>query len=320
MKPRSGFTLIELLVVIAIIGLLISILLPSLGKAREAARQIKDAANMRSMIQGMVIWAGTHDEEYPLPSREDRGDMTIALPAGVPAVVKDNTGNIFSLLIFNGYIPPELAICPAEVNPRIVKDTQYEYSFPGLAPNPRGAVFDPGFSGFPGEAGVTGIPPGGRRNLGYEGRVSYAHLPPFGERSQLWKSTFASREAVLTNRGPQYDGSPGAWALRPGIAGLESNRLRIYGGPKAWEGNIGYNDGRVAFSNRPDPEVLPITYATPINGQRTLPDNVFVNEDPVTGLPVGDQFTSWGANAFLKLYGDVFYTPSSGVAILPYID
>src|SRR5690348_12699299 len=60
-----GFTLVELLVVIGIIALLISILLPSLAKARKAANTVKCAANLRSILQGMQIYASQNNGAIP---------------------------------------------------------------------------------------------------------------------------------------------------------------------------------------------------------------------------------------------------------------
>src|SRR5215213_5350559 len=62
---RLGFTLVELLVVIGIIALLISILLPSLQKARRAAYTITCSANIRSILQAMNMYVATNNGWIP---------------------------------------------------------------------------------------------------------------------------------------------------------------------------------------------------------------------------------------------------------------
>ena len=100
MKTDKGFTLIELLVVIAIIGILASMLLPTLAKAKRKANRLKCAGNIKQIATAFEASAGTHDGSLPWLMTVEEGNAAYRQYArkasyrGDYSQGRDNNGNV----------------------------------------------------------------------------------------------------------------------------------------------------------------------------------------------------------------------------------
>jgi prepilin-type N-terminal cleavage/methylation domain-containing protein len=112
MKKRTGFTIVELLVVVAIIALLIGILLPAIGKARDGAYVTQSLGNLRNLAAANAHYGADYQDRQFSLSPDDLGlyggncqqYVAITCPAQ-PILGWDSSGGLWGYW-FPGPVPP----------------------------------------------------------------------------------------------------------------------------------------------------------------------------------------------------------------------
>lgn len=126
-----GFTLVELLVVISIIALLMSILVPSLGKAKSAALRVKCAHNLTQVNLALNFYMDRNDDTYPCAEDPIDPNKNIWLwmgrgwrPIVEPYIGTGTVRSIESIL----FCPQDLAAKKSNVTTGTFDYTSYAYS------------------------------------------------------------------------------------------------------------------------------------------------------------------------------------------------
>jgi prepilin-type N-terminal cleavage/methylation domain-containing protein len=127
-----GFTLIELLVVVAIIALLIAILLPSLGRAREKAKLTQCLNNLRQLGLAAFMYQGENNGYFPCGGHgtQEYNDWifwqtTRTVPAGIQPPYADK-GMLVPYM--GGTFNKKPYVCPSDPFTRAKTDA-YPYSY-----------------------------------------------------------------------------------------------------------------------------------------------------------------------------------------------
>ena len=267
-KVSRGFTLVELLVVISIIALLIALLLPALARAKGLADRTVCAANVRSIVQGMVEYAQSNYDQFPSVPGSGWGNYANSnwfpnswgstppnspaaaiqqwyTPVAAPASADCPLACLW-LLVLDGQMSPKSFICPADPYGTVPSSEYY--------PSAGGNLYNGDFGG---PAGVN------QSDWLVDGRgESYSIADPWPNNDiwpnsgvgRWWTTNATATVPLVSDMAPMQD---------QGVSGPEeripteplSNTYGPYifnSGNHDGEGqNVGFGDGHVSWEKTP---------------------------------------------------------------------
>ena len=311
MKRKQGFTLVELLVVIAIIALLMAVLLPALNKAREQARRVVCASNIKQIGVAMMAytsdndkmpWYGETYQKVPPANGHDTGtihpfvvyrdDQRYGDPTTGPLIPM----RLACLYARNYVSDPKMFYCPSNTSPSYV----YKSYTRGT-----GANTDGRWGTLPQAYNLTLANPNQWVRIGYtyypidDTLAGPALLVPDNYTGKFNVPIYTAKTFTQLSRKSPYL-TDVIWS-RDGIAhkgGIDRSTNLIQNGGI----NALFKDGHVRFVGDEKVKYQP-TLADSIT-QGTIFDNAYWdNWDPVGGRPSGDddcRFLFYGVFKMIK--------------------
>jgi len=103
-RRRNGFTLVELLVVIVIIGILTSLIVPSIVQAMFRARVTACSHNQRQLYQLGTVYSSSHKGNWPSGRGEE---LWLSLRRMVPPLIEADHGEVLACPVMQVEIGPD---------------------------------------------------------------------------------------------------------------------------------------------------------------------------------------------------------------------